>query len=127
MTPMHDFHAPGDSAYEFNLDFSGLVYDKNFDGDRFAMVMVSHRLQCLSSIRRAPPRYGAVPELNPLWARLFDQIAIVLRKLNRCIATPDGLVPALAHISKLMHVEVRHIALGHASEMQHVQAKSPKM
>lgn len=112
MTPMHSFHAPGDSAYEHSLDFSGLVYDKNFDGDRFAMIMVSHRLQCLSSLRGIAPRYGAVPELNPLWARLFDQISIVLRKLNRCIAAPDGLVPALAHISKLMHVEVRHIDQG---------------
>ncbi|KAJ4159101.1 uncharacterized protein LMH87_008018 [Akanthomyces muscarius] len=108
MAPMHEYHGDGDSAYEFSHDnnVSQLVADKDFDGDTFTMHILTHRLQCLFSSRRIAPRYGVMPELKPLWARLFNLISIVIQKLNLCIATPDVPLKALRYIRKLMYTEL---------------------
>lgn len=103
---MHDFHAAGDSAYEYTFDFNKIVGNERFDGDRFSMCILTHRLQCLYASAGAAPRYGSIPDLNPLWARLFNQITIVIQKLNRCIATSDDPLRSFGHITRLMHVEV---------------------
>ncbi|KAJ3493538.1 hypothetical protein NLG97_g4667 [Lecanicillium saksenae] len=72
----------------------------------FAMEMLLHRLQCLFNYNRVMPRYGGLPTLSELWARLFHYVGVLLAKLNKCLATGDDIQFPIEYILKLMHVEL---------------------
>ncbi|TQV90404.1 C6 finger domain-containing protein [Cordyceps javanica] len=109
MLPTQEYHDKGDSAYEFNFNFDGVVGHKYFDGDRFSLLVLSHRLQCIFSSSKVAPRYGNLPGLNLLWTRLFNLMDIVMQRLNHRIATSSDLLPAFGLIRMLMHVELNFV------------------
>ncbi|KAJ3487207.1 hypothetical protein NLG97_g6459 [Lecanicillium saksenae] len=105
MLPMHGFHATGDSTYSSTYQ-SRNVLRSGFDPDSFIMQILNHRLQCVSTAHRVPSAYGALPELKPIWERLFSTMATSVSNLNKYMALEKNAYFVLHRVVDLMHTEM---------------------
>lgn len=105
MLPMHRYHAEGDSAFEANFDM-GMFMNENFDPESFVMLALNHRVQCVSAANGVQAKYGMIPAINPIWARLFNQMAIAVSNLNHYMAHSRNAYFVLHRCADLISAEV---------------------
>lgn len=105
MIPMHGYHAAGDSAYDSSYEFAKLM-NSMFDPDSFTMLILNHQVQCVSAAHGVQAKFGALPSLGPVWARLFNQMAISVSNLNRYMALAQDGYFVLHRVCDLINTEV---------------------
>lgn len=125
MLPMHGYHATGDSAYSSSFQAQKLI-DSNFDTDSFVMQILNHRLQCTSSAHKTAVVYGAIPELKPIWERLFSCMAVAVSNLNRYMAKKTSYF-VLHRVVDIMHTEVRKFCAARYAERIAKLTSSPQL